>query len=129
MRWWVLALAASRCPAAYYEDDVIGRSPTFCIVNAASISLSLGMLNGVITFKRRARADERTGSSPLWPARVAFWHPPCVLGAALTAIGRNPTNELWPGAAYSAQRGAISSPLGWIGQWFPPSGISLATAL
>ncbi|HXI48730.1 MAG TPA: MFS transporter, partial [Steroidobacteraceae bacterium] len=132
MRWWVLALAAIAVSSSYYEDDVIGPIADLLHRQRGFNQSQLGMLNGVISIPNVALAlmngllIDRFG-----PARVAFWAAAIgVLGAALTAIG-NPYELMVIGRfIFGISEGAIFIALvAGLAQWFPRSGIALATAL
>ncbi len=132
MRWWVLALAAIAVSSSYYEDDVIGPIADLLHRQRGFNQSQLGMLNGVISIPNVALAllngllIDRFG-----PARVAFWSASIgVLGAALTAIGE-PYELMVAGRfIFGISEGAIFIALvAGLAQWFPRSGIALATAL
>jgi len=132
MRWWVLALAAIAVSSSYYEDDVIGPIADLLHRQRGFNQSQLGMLNGVISIPNVALAllngllIDRFG-----PARVAFWSAAIgVLGAALTAIGE-PYELMVAGRfIFGISEGAIFIALvAGLAQWFPRSGIALATAL
>ena len=132
MRWWVLALAAIAVSSSYYEDDVIGPIADLLHRQRSFNQSQLGMLNGVISIPNVALAllngllIDRFG-----PARVAFWSAAIgVLGAALTAIGE-PYELMVAGRfIFGISEGAIFIALvAGLAQWFPRSGIALATAL
>jgi MFS family permease len=132
MRWWVLALAAITVSSSYYEDDVIGPIADLLHRQRGFNQSQLGMLNGVISIPNVALAllsgvlIDRYGA-----ARVAFWLAAIgVLGAALTAIG-NPYELMVAGRfIFGISEGPIFiALLAGLAQWFPRSGIALATAL
>jgi MFS family permease len=132
MRWWVLALAAIAVSSSYYEDDVIGPIADLLHRQRGFSQSQLGMLNGVISIPNVALAlmngllIDRFG-----PARVAFWSAAIgVLGSALTAIGE-PYELMVAGRfIFGISEGAIFIALvAGLAQWFPRSGIALATAL
>jgi len=132
MRWWVLALAAIAVSSSYYEDDVIGPIADLLHRQRDFTQSQLGMLNGVISIPNVALAlmngllIDRFG-----PARVAFWSAAIgVLGAALTAVGE-PYGLMVVGRfIFGISEGAIFIALvAGLAQWFPRSGIALATAL
>ena len=132
MRWWVLALAAIAVSSSYYEDDVIGPIADLLHRQRGFTQSQLGMLNGVISVPNVALAlisglfIDRFG-----PARVAFWLAAIgVLGAALTAIGE-PYEVMVVGRfVFGISEGGIFIALvAGLAQWFPRSGIALATAL
>ena len=132
LRWWVLALAAIAVSSSYYEDDVIGPIADLLHRQRGFSQSQLGMLNGVISIPNVALAlisgllIDRLGA-----ARVAFWSAAIgVLGAALTAIG-DPYALMVAGRfIFGISEGAIFIALvAGLAQWFPRSGIALATAL
>jgi MFS family permease len=132
MRWWMLALAAIAVSSSYYEDDVIGPIADLLHRQRGFTQSQLGMLNGVISIPNVALAlingilIDRYG-----PARIAFWSAAIgVLGAALTAIG-TPYEFMVVGRfIFGISEGAIFIALiAGLAQWFPRSGIALATAL
>jgi MFS family permease len=132
MRWWVLALAAIAVSSSYYEDDVIGPIADLLHRQRGFNQSQLGMLNGVISIPNVALAllngllIDRFG-----PARVAFWSAVIgVLGAALTAIGEPYELMVVGRFVFGISEGAIFIALvAGLAQWFPRSGIALATAL
>ena len=132
MRWWVLALAAIAVSSSYYEDDVIGPIADLLHRQRGFTQSQLGMLNGVISIPNVALAlvsgvlIDRFG-----PARVAFWLATIgVLGAALTAIGEPYSLMVLGRFIFGISEGAIFIALvAGLAQWFPRSGIALATAL
>lgn len=132
LRWWVLALAAVAVSSSYYEDDVIGPIADLLHRQRGFNQSQLGMLNGVISIPNVALAlisgllIDRFG-----PARVTLWVAAIgVLGAALTAIGE-PYELMVAGRfIFGISEGAIFIALvAGLAQWFPRSGIALATAL
>jgi MFS family permease len=132
MRWWVLALAAVAVSSSYYEDDVIGPIADLLHRQLGFTQSQLGMLNGVISIPNIALAlisgllIDRFG-----PARIAFWSAAIgVLGAALTAIGDPYLLMVLGRFVFGISEGAIFIALvAGLAQWFPRSGIALATAL
>jgi MFS family permease len=132
MRWWVLALAAIAVSSSYYEDDVIGPIADLLHRQRGFNQSQLGMLNGVISIPNVALAlingllIDRFG-----PARVALWAAAIgVLGAALTAIGEPYELMVIGRFIFGISEGAIFIALvAGLAQWFPRSGIALATAL
>src|SRR6202045_870836 len=128
----MLALAAMAVSSSYYEDDVIGPIADLLQRQRGFGQSQLGMLNGVISIPNVALAlingllIDRCG-----PARVAFWSAAIgVLGAALTAIG-SPYELMVAGRfIFGISEGGIFIALvAGLAQWFPRSGIALATAL
>jgi MFS family permease len=132
MRWWVLALAAIAVSSSYYEDDVIGPIADLLHRQRGFTQSQLGMLNGVISIPNVALAlvsgvlIDRLGA-----ARIAFWCAAIgVLGAALTAIGEPYSLMVLGRFIFGISEGAIFIALvAGLAQWFPRSGIALATAL
>ncbi|HEY2464918.1 MAG TPA: MFS transporter [Steroidobacteraceae bacterium] len=132
LRWWVLALAAIAVSSSYYEDDVIGPIADLLHRQRGFNQSQLGMLNGVISIPNVALAlvsgllIDRLGA-----ARVAFWSAAIgVLGAALTAIGEPYPLMVLGRFIFGISEGAIFIALiAGLAQWFPRSGIALATAL
>jgi MFS family permease len=132
MRWWMLALAAITVSSSYYEDDVIGPIADLLHGQRGFSQSQLGMLNGIISIPNAALAlisgflIDRCGA-----ARVAFWSAIIgVLGAAMTAIG-SPYELMVVGRfIFGISEGAVFIALiAGLAQWFPRSGIALATAL
>jgi MFS family permease len=132
MRWWLLALAAIAVSSSYYEDDVIGPIADLLHRQRGFNQSQLGMLNGVMSVPNVALAlmngllIDRFG-----PARMAFWLAAIgVLGAALTAIGE--PYELMVAGRFIfgiSEGGIFIALVAGLAQWFPRSGIALATAL
>ena len=132
LRWWVLVLAAIAVSSSYYEDDVIGPIADLLLRQRGFTQSQLGMLNGVISIPNVALAlingllIDRYG-----PARMALWSAAIgVVGAALTAVG-HPYELMVAGRfIFGISEGAIFIALiAGLAQWFPRSGIALATAL
>ena len=132
LRWWALLLAAVAVSSSYYEDDIIGPIADLLHQQRGFSQSQLGVLNGVISIPNVALAlfsglaIDRYG-----PARIAYWSAAIgVLGAALTAIG-NPYEVMVLGRfVFGISEGAIFIALiAGLAQWFPRSGIALATAL
>lgn len=128
----MLALAAIAVSSSYYEDDVIGPIADLLHRQRGFSQSQLGMLNGVISIPNVALAlingvlIDRFG-----PARIALWSAAIgVLGAALTAAG-GPYELMVAGRfIFGVSEGAIFIALiAGLAQWFPRSGIALATAL
>jgi MFS family permease len=132
MRWWVLALAAIAVSSSYYEDDVIGPIADLLHRQRGFNQSQLGVLNGVMSVPNVALAlmngllIDRFG-----PARMAFWLAAIgVFGAALTAIGE--PYELMVAGRFIfgiSEGGIFIALVAGLAQWFPRSGIALATAL
>jgi MFS family permease len=132
MRWCMLALAAITVSSSYYEDDVIGPIADLLVRQRGFSQSQLGMLNGIISIPNAALAlisgilIDRCGA-----ARVAFWLAVIgVLGAAMTAIGSSYGLMVVGRFVFGISEGAIFIALiAGLAQWFPRSGIALATAL
>jgi len=132
MRWWVLALAAIAVSSSYYEDDVIGPIADLLQRQRGFSQSQLGMLNGIISIPNVGLAlisgllIDRCGA-----ARVAFWSAAIgVVGAALTALGEPYALMVAGRLIFGISEGAIFIALvAALAQWFPRSGIALATAL
>lgn len=132
VRWYVLALAAIAVSSSYYEDDVIGPIADLLHRQRGFNQSQLGMLNGVMSIPNVALAlingllIDRFG-----PARMAFWLAAIgVLGAALTAFGE--PYELMVAGRFIfgiSEGGIFIALVAGLAQWFPRSGIALATAL
>jgi MFS family permease len=132
LRWWVLALAAVAVSSSYYEDDIIGPIADLLGRQRGFSQSQLGMLNGVMSIPNVALAlingllIDRFG-----PARIALVSAAIgVAGAALTAVG-SPYELMVAGRfLFGISEGAIFIALvAALAQWFPRSGIALATAL
>jgi MFS family permease len=118
--------------SSYYEDDVIGPIADLLQRQRGFNQSQLGMLNGVMSVPNIALAlisgvlIDRYG-----PARIALGAAGIgVLGAALTAIG-SPYPLMVAGRfVFGVSEGAMFIALiAGLAQWFPHSGIALATAL
>jgi MFS family permease len=132
MRWLVLALAAIAVSSSYYESDVIGSVADLLERQRGFSQSQIGMLNAAINYPNVVLAlingilIDRFGA-----ARVALWSAGIgVAGAALTAFG-NPYEIMVAGRfLFGVSEGAIFIALvAGLAQWFPRSGIALATAL
>ncbi|MFI4891666.1 MAG: MFS transporter, partial [Steroidobacterales bacterium] len=132
MRWLVLALAAIAVSSSYYESDVIGSVADLLERQRGFSQSQVGMLNAAINYPNVALAlingilIDRFGA-----ARIALWAAGIgVAGAALTAFG-NPYSVMVAGRfLFGVSEGAIFIALvAGLAQWFPRSGIALATAL
>jgi MFS family permease len=132
MRWWMLALAAIAVSSSYYEDDVIGNIADLLHQQRGITQSQLGMLNAIISIPNAVLAlysgllIDRYG-----PARIALWSAAIgVLGAALTAIGTPYALMVTGRFIFGISEGSIFIALvAGLAQWFPRSGIALATAL
>jgi MFS family permease len=132
LRWLVLALAAITVSSSYYESDVIGSVADLLERQRGFSQSQIGMLNGIINVPNVALAlingilIDRFG-----PARMALWSAAVgVVGAALTAIGEPYALMVAGRFIFGISEGAIFiALLAGLAQWFPRSGIALATAL
>jgi len=132
LRWWVLALAAIAVSSSYYESDVIGsvadlleRQRGFSQSQIAMLNSALYLPNVVLAVFSGMLID-RFGA-----ARIALWAAAIgVAGAAMTAVGE-PYELMVAGRfLYGICEGAIFIALvAGLAQWFPPTGIALATSL
>lgn len=132
LRWWVLGLAAATIFSSYYESDAIGPIADLLGRQRGFTQSQIGDLTAVISLPNIPLAVvnglliDRYG-----PARVAL----CAavigfIGAVLTAIG-TPYELMWLGRfVFGVSEGAIFIALvAGLAQWFPRSGIALATSL
>ncbi len=132
LRWWVLVVAAIAVSSSYYESDVIGLVADLLHRQRGFTQTQIGVLNGVISLPNVALAllsgilIDRVG-----PARVALWSAAIgVVGAALTAIGDPYELMVFGRFVFGVSEGAIFiALLAALAQWFPRSGVALATAL
>jgi MFS family permease len=132
LRWWMLALAAVAVSSSYYEDDVIGNIADLLHQQRGITQSQLGMLNAIISIPNAVLAlysgllIDRYG-----PARIALWAAAIgVFGAALTAIGIPYAVMVAGRFIFGISEGSIFIALiAGLAQWFPRSGIALATAL
>jgi MFS family permease len=132
LRWWAVALAALAIFATYYESDVIGELADLLHRQRGFSQSDIGSLNAAIYYPSVVLAliggfmIDRFGA-----ARMALWTAAIGLGGAvLTAIGE-PYSLMWAGRfIFGISEGAIFMALvAGLAQWFPRSGIALATAL
>jgi MFS family permease len=132
LRWVALVLSALAIFASYYESDAIGPIADLLYRQRGLTQLQIGDLTAVISLPNILLAVfsglliDRFG-----PARVTFWA--AVLGfagAVLTALGE-PYALMWTGRlVFGISEGAIFiSLIAGLAQWFPRSGIALATAV
>jgi MFS family permease len=132
LRWLVLALAAIAVSSSYYESDVIGSVADLLERQRGFSQSQIGMLNGIINVPNVALAlingilIDRFG-----PARMALWSAAIgVVGAALTAIGEPYALMVAGRFIFGISEGAIFiALLAGLAQWFPRTGIALATSL
>ncbi len=132
LRWWALALSALAIFTSYYESDVIGPIADLLGRQRGFTQSQIGDLNAVISLPNVALAlfigllIDRFGAARVtaWAALIGF------IGAVLTAIGE-PYRLMWCGRfVFGVSEGAIFiSLIAGLAQWFPRSGIALATAL
>jgi MFS family permease len=128
----MLALAAIAVSSSYYEDDVIGNIADLLHRQRGITQSQLGMLNAIISIPNAVLAlyagllIDRYG-----PARIALWSASIgVLGAALTAIGTPYALMVVGRFIFGISEGSIFIALiAGLAQWFPRSGIALATSL
>jgi MFS family permease len=132
LRWVALGLAAIAIFSSYYESDAIGPIADLLGRQRGFTQSQIGDLTAVISLPNILLAVlnglliDRYGAArvTLWAALIGF------VGAVLTAIG-TPYGLMWTGRLiFGASEGAIFICLvAGLAQWFPRSGIALATAL
>jgi MFS family permease len=132
LRWWTLALCAIAIFSSYYESDAIGPIADLLGRQRGFTQMQIGDLTAVISLPNIPLAVinglliDRYGPAriSLWAALIGF------VGAVLTAIG-TPYDLMWIGRfVFGVSEGAIFiSLLAGLAQWFPRSGIALATAV
>ena len=132
LRWAALGLAAIAIFSSYYESDAIGPIADLLGRQRGFTQYQIGDLTAVISLPNILLAVlnglliDRFGAArvTLWAAFIGF------VGAVLTAIG-TPYGLMWTGRlVFGASEGAIFICLiAGLAQWFPRSGIALATAL
>ncbi|MDB6014087.1 MAG: transporter [Gammaproteobacteria bacterium] len=132
LRWWALALSAIAIFSSYYESDAIGPIADLLGRQRGLSQLQIGDLTAVISLPNIPLAVingllvDRYGPAriSLGAALIGFG------GGVLTAIG-TPYDLMWIGRfVFGVSEGAIFiSLLAGLAQWFPRSGIALATAL
>ena len=132
LRWAALGLAAVAIFSSYYESDAIGAIADLLGRQRGFSQSQIGELTAVISLPNILLAIfnglliDRFGPArvTLWAALIGF------IGAALTAIG-TPYALMWTGRlVFGVSEGAIFiSLVAGLAQWFPRSGIALATAL
>jgi MFS family permease len=132
LRWWVLGLAAATIFSSYYESDAIGPIADLLGRQRGFTQSQIGDLTAVISLPNIPLAIfnglliDRYGPSrvTLGAAVIGF------LGAVLTAIG-SPYELMWAGRfVFGVSEGAIFiSLIAGLAQWFPRSGVALATSL
>ena len=132
LRWWVLALSALAIFTSYYESDVIGPISDLLFRQRHLSHLEIGDLTAVISLPNVALAlfigmmIDRFGATrvTVWAALIGF------VGAVMTAVGE-PYALMWCGRfVFGISEGAIFiSLVAAVAQWFPRSGVALATAL
>ncbi|MBV8784057.1 MAG: MFS transporter [Gammaproteobacteria bacterium] len=132
LRWLVLALSAAAIFSSYYESDIIGAIADLLGRQRGFTQSQIGDLTAVISLPNILLAlfdgllIDRFG-----PARVTLWAAVIgFVGAVLTAIG-TPYDLMWTGRLiFGISEGAIFiSLIAGLAQWFPRSGVALATAL
>ncbi|MBS0254900.1 MAG: MFS transporter [Proteobacteria bacterium] len=132
LRWLALGAAALAIFASYYESDVIGELADLLGRQRGFSHADIGSLNAAIYWPSVVLAlvggllIDRFGA-----ARMALWTAVVgVIGAVLTAVGQ-PFWVMWTGRlVFGVAEGAIFMALvAGLAQWFPKSGVALATAL
>jgi MFS family permease len=132
LRWLALVVAALAIFSIYYEADIIGEIAALLIRQRGFTQSQIGSLNAAIYWPSVVLAlgggmlIDRYGA-----ARIAFLAAAIGLaGACLTAIG-TPYRVMWLGRlVFGVTEGAIFMALvAGLAQWFPRSGIALATGL
>ena len=132
LRWWVLGLAAIAIFSSYYESDAIGPIADLLGRQRGFTQSQIGDLTAVISLPNIPLAVinglliDRYGPAriTLWAAVIGF------VGAVMTAVG-TPYELMWVGRfVFGVSEGAIFIALvAGLAQWFPRSGIALATAM
>jgi MFS family permease len=132
LRWWALALSALAIFTSYYESDVIGPIADLLGRQRGFSQLQIGELNAAINLPNVALAVfsglviDRLGAArvTLWAAAIGL------VGGIMTAIGE-PYRLMWLGRfVFGISEGAIFiSLVTGVAQWFPRTGVALATAL
>jgi MFS family permease len=132
LRWAALGLAAIAIFSSYYASDAIGPIADLLGRQRGFTQSQIGDLTAVISLPNILLAllngllIDRYGAArvTLWAALIGF------VGAVLTAIG-TPYGLMWTGRlVFGVSEGAIFiSLVAGLAQWFPRSGIALATAL
>jgi len=132
LRWWVLGLAALTIFSSYYESDamgpiadLLGRQRGFTQSQIGDLTAVISLPNVVLALFNGLMIDK------FGPARVTLWAAAIgVVGAVMTAIGE-PYDLMWLGRfVFGISEGAIFiSLIAGLAQWFPRSGIALATAV
>jgi MFS family permease len=132
LRWLALAAAALAIFASYYESDVIGELADLLGRQRGYSHADIGSLNAAIYWPSVVLAlvggllIDRFGAARMALATALVG----VCGAVLTAIG-GPFWVMWSGRlVFGVAEGAIFMALvAGLAQWFPKSGVALATAL
>ena len=132
LRWLALAAAALAIFASYYESDVIGELADLLGRQRGFSHADIGSLNAAIYWPSVVLAlvggllIDRFGAARMALATALVG----VFGAVLTAIG-GPFWVMWCGRlVFGVAEGAIFMALvAGLAQWFPKSGVALATAL
>ena len=132
LRWWVLGLAALTIFSSYYESDamgpiadLLGRQRGFTQSQIGDLTAVISLPNVVLALFNGLMIDK------FGPARVTLWAATIgVIGAVMTAIGQ-PYDLMWLGRfVFGVSEGAIFiSLIAGLAQWFPRSGIALATSV
>ncbi|MBS0395028.1 MAG: MFS transporter, partial [Proteobacteria bacterium] len=132
LRWWALGLSALAIFTSYYESDVIGPIADLLSRQRGFTQSQIGELNAVISLPNVALAlfagllIDRFGAArvTLWAAAIGF------VGAVMTAVG-DPYGLMLAGRfAFGISEGTIFiSLVAGLAQWYPRSGVALATSL
>jgi MFS family permease len=132
LRWWALALSAATIFSSYYVADSMGPIADLLGRQRGFTQSQIGDLTAVISLPTillaviNGRLIDRFG-----PARMTLWMAVIgLVGAVLTAIGE-PYALMWLGRLiFGVSEGTIFiSLVAGLAQWFPRSGIALATAV
>ena len=132
LRWLALGAAALAIFASYYESDVIGELADLLGRQRGFSHADIGSLNAAIYWPSVVLAlvggllIDRFGAARMALVTALIG----VAGAVLTAIGQ-PFWVMWTGRlVFGVAEGAIFMALvAGLAQWFPKSGVALATAL
>lgn len=132
MRWPILGLCAVAVFSSYYEEDAIGPIADLLERQRGFTQLQVGDLTAVISLPNIPLAFfnglliDRYGPIriTLWAAVIGF------IGAVLTALG-TPFELMWLGRlVFGISQGTLFiSLIATLAQWFPRSGIALATSV
>lgn len=132
LRWAVLALAALAVSSSYYESDVIGSVADLLIRGREFSQSQIGMLNAAMNYPNVVLAllngvlIDRFGAARMALCSALIG----VAGATLTAIGAPYELMVTGRLLFGISEGAIFiALLAGLAQWFPRSGIALASAV